>query len=108
MNGVIGFSRLLETMPLAAETLETVRMIRVSGDILLKLINNVLDFSKVEAGKLELEVVPFDLRRSLEDTVALFGSRLPKRGCASVRTDGGSARICGGGRSQVTVGLCST
>jgi hypothetical protein len=61
LNGVIGLSRLLETMPVPAEALEMVRMIRSSGDALLRVINDVLDFSKVEAGKLELEVAPFHL-----------------------------------------------
>ncbi len=56
LNGVIGLSRLLEAMPVPAEALEMVRMIRSSGDALLRVINDVLDFSKVEAGKLELEV----------------------------------------------------
>jgi len=72
LNGVIGFSRLLEATPVPAEALEMVRMIRSSGDALLRVINNVLDFSKVEAGKLDLEVAPFHLRRSLEESVGLF------------------------------------
>jgi signal transduction histidine kinase/ActR/RegA family two-component response regulator len=72
LNGVIGLSRLLESMPVPAETLEMVRMIRSSGDALLRVINDVLDFSKVEAGKLELEVAPFHLRRCLEESIGLF------------------------------------
>ena len=72
LNGVIGLSMELEAMPVPEEALEIIRMIRSSGDTLLRVISDVLDFSKVEAGKLELEVSPFDLRRSLEDSVALF------------------------------------
>lgn len=72
LNGVIGLSRLLETMPIAGEALEMARMIRSSGDALLRVINDVLDFSKVEAGKLELEVAPFHLRRALEESIGLF------------------------------------
>src|ERR1700683_1623449 len=49
-----------------------VRMIRSSGDALLRVVNDVLDFSKVEAGKLELEVAPFPLHQSLEESVGLF------------------------------------
>jgi signal transduction histidine kinase len=56
LNGVIGLSRLLETMPVAGEALELARMIRSSGDALLRVINDVLDFSKVDAGKLELKL----------------------------------------------------
>jgi signal transduction histidine kinase len=59
-------------MPVPAEALEMVRMIRSSGDALLRVINDVLDFSKVEAGKLDLEVAPFHLRHSLEDSIGLF------------------------------------
>jgi signal transduction histidine kinase/ActR/RegA family two-component response regulator len=72
LNGVIGLSMELEAMPVPAEALGIVRMIRSSGDTLLRVISDVLDFSKVEAGKLELEVASFDLRRALEESVALF------------------------------------
>jgi signal transduction histidine kinase/CheY-like chemotaxis protein len=72
LNGVIGLSRLLETMPIAGEALEMARMIRSSGDALLRVINDILDFSKVDAGKLELEVAPFQLRRALQDCIGLF------------------------------------
>ena len=80
MNGVIGLSRLLESMPVPTEALELVRMIRSSGDALLRVINDVLDFSKVEAGKLELEVAPFQLRRSLEESMGLFRSLAAEKG----------------------------
>jgi signal transduction histidine kinase/ActR/RegA family two-component response regulator len=72
LNGVIGLSRLLEGMPVPAEAQELVQMIRSSGDALLRVINDVLDFSKVEAGKMDLEVAPFNLRRCLEESVWLF------------------------------------
>ena len=72
LNGVIGLSRLLESMAVPPEAQEAVRMIRSSGDALLRLINDVLDFSKVEAGKLELEVAPFHFPRALEESLDLF------------------------------------
>jgi len=72
LNGIIGLSKLLEAMPVSAEALDMVRMIRSSGDALLRVINDVLDFSKVEAGKLDLEVAPFRLRRALEESIGLF------------------------------------
>ena len=80
LNGVIGLSRLLEAMPVPAEALEMVRMIRSSGDALLRVINDVLDFSKVEAGKLDLEVAPFHLRRSLEESIGLFRAAAAEKG----------------------------
>src|ERR1022692_1237375 len=80
LSGVIGLSRLLETMPVPPEALEMVRMIRSSGDALLRVINDVLDLSKVEAGKLELEVAPFHLRRSLEESIGMFRAAAEEKG----------------------------
>ena len=69
LNGLIGLSQLLEATPVPAEALEMLRMIRSSGDALLRLTNNVLDLSKVEAGKLELEVAPFHLPYVLTESI---------------------------------------
>ena len=80
LNGVIGSSRLLETMPVPVEALEMVRMIRSSGDALLRVINDILDFSKVEAGKLDLEVAPFHLHRSLEESLWVFRASAKEKG----------------------------
>jgi CheY-like chemotaxis protein len=80
LSGVIGLGRLLETMPVPPEALELVRMIRSSGDALLRVINDVLDFSKVEAGKLDLEVVSFHLHRSLEESIGLFRAAAAEKG----------------------------
>jgi signal transduction histidine kinase/ActR/RegA family two-component response regulator/streptogramin lyase len=84
LNGVIGLCAELETMPVPAEALEIVQMIRSSGDALLRVISDVLDFSKVEAGKLDLEVAPFDLRRSLKESIRLFRGEASKK---SVRVE---------------------
>jgi signal transduction histidine kinase/ActR/RegA family two-component response regulator len=86
LNGVIGLSRLLETMPVSPEVLDMVRMIRSSGDALLRVIGDILDFSKVEAGKLELEVAPFHLRRALEESLWLFRAAADEKGL-SLRCD---------------------
>ncbi len=79
LNGVIGSSRLLEEMAIPDEALEMVQIIRSSGDALLRVINDVLDFSKVEAGKLELDVAPFDLRRSLTESLWLFRAQAEEK-----------------------------
>jgi signal transduction histidine kinase len=79
LNGVIGLSRLLESMAVPPEAQEAVRMIRSSGDALLRLINDVLDFSKVEAGKLEMEVAPFHLPRALEESLDLFRTQAAEK-----------------------------
>ena len=55
-------------------------MIRSSRDALLRVINDVLDFSKVEVGKLELEVAPFQLRCCVEESVGLFRAQAAEKG----------------------------
>jgi signal transduction histidine kinase/CheY-like chemotaxis protein/streptogramin lyase len=80
LNGIIGLSRLLEGMVVPADAEEMVRMIRSSGDALLAVINDVLDFSKVEAGKLELEAAAFPLRRCLEESMWLFHAAALEKG----------------------------
>ena len=86
LNGVIGLSRLLEAMQVPPEALEMIRMIRSSGDALLRVINDVLDFSKVEAGKLELDVAPFISAVPSKKAYGCFAPRPRKRVCASVAT----------------------
>lgn len=61
MNGIIGMAELALDTKLDAEQREYLEMVRHSGASLLGLINNILDFSKAEAGKLELDAQPFDL-----------------------------------------------
>ncbi len=72
MNGVIGASSLLSNTPLTPLQREFVRTINVSGENLLSLINDILDYSKIEAGKIVLEQVPFSLRTCIEDSFDLF------------------------------------
>ncbi len=71
MNGVLGMAALLETADLSAEHRDMARTISVSSEALLKILNNILDLSKVEAGKLELHVATFNLRASLEEVLNL-------------------------------------
>ena len=66
MNGVIGMTGLLLDTELSAGQREFAETIRSSADSLLSIINDVLDYSKIEAGKLELEVIDFNLRTALE------------------------------------------
>ncbi len=71
MNGVIGFANLLADTPLSVEQQDYLRTIKNSGESLLTLINDILDYSKIEAGKLDLEINTFDLRACCADVLEL-------------------------------------
>ena len=62
LNAVIGLTGLLMETDLTVEQRNYLEMIRMSGDSLLSVINNILDFSKIDSGKMELESRPFDLK----------------------------------------------
>jgi len=72
LNGVIGIANLLEEMELGREQREHVRLIKRSGDHLLTLINDVLEFSRLDAGRIELETVAFDPAALVRDASDLF------------------------------------
>ena len=71
LNGVIGMLDLIADMDLSNKQLDYVQTARSSADMLLNLINDILAFSKIDAGKTTLEVVEFDLRDKLEEVLAL-------------------------------------
>lgn len=79
MSGVLGMTELLEFTPLNEEQHEYLECIKSSGASLLALINDILDLSKIEAGKVELEYVPFSLRRAVNDVVATQVSLVHKK-----------------------------
>jgi signal transduction histidine kinase/CheY-like chemotaxis protein len=76
MNGVIGMTGLLLDTPLSAEQRDCAETVRASGEALLTVINDILDFTKIEAGKLEIESLAFDLRMVVEDVHEMVAPRL--------------------------------
>ena len=80
LNGVIGASDLILSTPLNAEQKDLVKTLKNSGHILLKLIEDVLDFSKIESGKLTAEIVDFDLHGMINSSMDMFASQAEKKG----------------------------
>ncbi|NDU92092.1 MAG: response regulator [Ferrovum sp.] len=72
LNGVIGTSDLLTTTPLNGEQFDLVNTLKTSAQTLLQLIENVLDFAKIESGKLISEKANFDLHQMVRGTLEMF------------------------------------
>jgi signal transduction histidine kinase/DNA-binding response OmpR family regulator/HPt (histidine-containing phosphotransfer) domain-containing protein len=75
MNGVIGMNALLMRSELSAEQRKYAEAVKVSADCLLGIINDILDISKLEAGKVELEEIDFSLATVVEDVVELLSPK---------------------------------
>ncbi len=82
MNGVLGMAELLLNTSLTNKQRHLADSVHRSGTALLNTINSILDFSKVEAGKLEIEQIEFNLRETIEDAVDLFADTAEKKGLA--------------------------
>lgn len=80
MNGIIGMCELLLDTELTARQRQYARIIMKSGDALITLINDILDISKIEADRLELEMTDFDLRAMVEDLTDLLAVRAAEKG----------------------------
>lgn len=80
MNGVIGTLQLLEDTKLDTSQSEYVHVAHKSADALLAILNDILDLSKIEAGKLSLEKIPFDLRELVNELVMLHSLKAEQKG----------------------------
>jgi signal transduction histidine kinase/CheY-like chemotaxis protein len=80
MNGVIGMTDLLMDTEPSEEQQSYIQPIRQCGEALLSLINDILEYGKIEAGKLELECIDFNLRTTVEDVLNQFAERAENKG----------------------------
>ncbi|MEK9140413.1 MAG: histidine kinase dimerization/phospho-acceptor domain-containing protein, partial [Nitrospirota bacterium] len=80
MNGIIGMGELLLQTPLNDKQRRYAETLQKSGMALLQIINDILDISKIEAGKLQLECIPFDLRQLVRDVLDLFPGPAESKG----------------------------
>ncbi|HYD95549.1 MAG TPA: response regulator [Noviherbaspirillum sp.] len=74
LNAVIGMTSLLLNTRVDDEQRDYAQTIRASSEVLLTIINDILDYSKIEVGKLDIERQPFDLRRCIEESLDLLSS----------------------------------
>jgi len=102
MNGVLGVVELLDLSELTVKQRRYLQMIRNAGSQLLTLISEILDLSKIEAGQIDFESRPFNLRQLMEETVEVFAPAAHAKGLelntsvpASINTDvvGDTARL---------------
>jgi len=80
LNAIVGFSGLLLDTPLSADQRDMLQNVRISSETLLALVNDILDYSKLAAGKLEFEDIDFDPREMVESAVEMFGPAAQLKG----------------------------
>ena len=72
MNGVLGSAELLEDSSLNKQQLQYLNTIQSSGNALLEIINDILDYSKIEAGKMEINTEPYNLEQLMDECLSIF------------------------------------
>ena len=82
MNGILGMARLLLETDLSEQQYGYANAVQESGEALLAIINDILDYSKIEAGKLTLQEQPFNLINTVEQACELLAARAVERGIA--------------------------
>lgn len=97
LNAVLGMTSLLLDTPLTAEQEDYINTARTSGNGLLTIINNILDFSKIDSGKLELEQENFSLQNCIEVAVNMFSAEAAAKNlCLKTHIDPGIPKMVQG------------
>ncbi|MDI1320949.1 MAG: ATP-binding protein, partial [bacterium] len=94
MNGVLGMLDLLKTTPINAAQREQVETAANSADTLLRLLNDILDFAKIETGRLEFENIPFRPAALAEEAVSLLRPRASAKALRLTFTANPAANAC--------------
>ena len=97
LNAIMGMTQLLLETDLNHDQLELSQVINRAGETLITLVNDILDLSKIDAGKVELEYIEFDLHQVLGDVLSMVSERLASKQlacCLQLHKDV-PARICG-------------
>ena len=79
MNAIIGFTKVLLKTGLTAKQQEYLNAIKLSGDSLIVLINDILDLAKVDAGKMTFEKIPFKMRSSISAMIHVFETKIQEK-----------------------------
>jgi signal transduction histidine kinase/DNA-binding response OmpR family regulator len=79
LNAIIGMSELLSETPLSGEQKKYLDIFRKAGDTLLSLVNDILDLSKIEAGQLRLETIPFDVVQTVEESIEIYALKAAEK-----------------------------
>ncbi len=82
LNGLLGMAEVMSGTPLTEEQRQSVTVIRHTGEILLRVVSDVLDFSKVESGHLELECAPMSVHAVISGAVGLYAPTAAAKGVA--------------------------
>ena len=107
MNGVLGMTELLLDMNLGADQLRTAETIRSSAESLLAILNDILNLSKIEAGHIQIETIPFNVPKLMSNTARLLAVKASERGLELALDVGGDvpARAVGDpGRIRQVIG----
>jgi PAS domain S-box-containing protein len=85
MNAIIGFTKVLLKTELTSKQKEYLTAIKLSGDALIVLINDILDLAKIEAGKMQFEQTPFKMEASLSTMIQLFEQKIQEKNIVLVK-----------------------